>query len=154
MKGMPASPGVPEAGGTCSKERRVEKGPIVSLMHQKWDEVLDGAQAFEPSKRERLRRALDLAQSLLEEFPSPLDWVTAAFRNYSPGERRMPLMVQAPCQTAEEHDDLGWELAQKVLGPVYKATRISMPVTVVGRESQEPPPGGPGCLYVDPSFKS
>ncbi len=125
----------------------------MSLTRQKWDEALDGAQAFEPSERERLRRALDLAQGLLEDFPGRLDWVMAAFRNYSREERRLPLLVQASFETPKQHDDLRWELAQKVLGPVYKATRISMPVTLAARHPGSRPSSSPGLLYLDPSFK-
>lgn len=125
----------------------------MSLTDQKWDHALDGAQAYEPMERERLRRALDLAQSLLQDFPGRLDWVAAAFRSYSATERRMPLMVQAPYRTADEHDELRWALAQRVLGPVFKATRISMPVTLVPPQAGGNP-SGPGLLYRHPSFGS
>lgn len=124
----------------------------MSLTHQKWDAVLDGAQAYDPRERDRLRRALELAESLLQEFPGPLDWALVAFRNYSSSDRRLPMMVQAPYETNEEHDVLRWELAQKVLGPVYKATRVSMPVTLASSGGENP--SGPGLLYVHPSFHS
>lgn len=124
----------------------------MSLTHQKWDEVLDGAQAFEGPERERLRRALDLAQWLFEQFPHPIDRVDATVSEYSKPDRRLPLMVQAPFETEEEYADLRWELAQKVLGPVFKATRISMPVVSLTAQSPMETPPGPGTLYLNPSF--
>lgn len=117
----------------------------MSIAQQKWDEALDGAQVYEPNERERLRRALDLAQELLREFPKPVSCVAAAFHSYQPEGRRLPLMVEAPFRDDREHAALQWDLSKQVLGPVFRATRVSMPATVVAPSGTRP--SGAGLLY-------
>ncbi|MBT9586473.1 hypothetical protein IV102_24225 [bacterium] len=95
-----------------------------------WDPALDAAQVYDTSERERLRRALILASELLQQFRDRINKAVGEYRSYSAEERRLPLQIEATFHGGQGYYELERELAEKVLGPVFKSTRISMPITL------------------------
>ena len=120
------------------------------MIESSWEAALDAAQVYEPSERERLKRALILASELLWNFRDRIHKAVGACRNYSVEERRLPLFIEASLEVDADGYQLERELARKVLGPVFRATRVSMPVTLTSPDHAEDipfVPAGLGILY-------
>jgi len=118
---------------------------------RRWDSLLDEAGIVDPEQRALVAGALTMThQGILTHFAGRIESFVVEYESYSASERRMPLNVQAPHLSDEECGRLEQELAEKVLGPVFRETRITLPPFILGGQEIDEPgvvQSGVGILY-------